>query len=230
MPEYARKFNVSINVLNGDSPMCTPVEFSHSVIEAPQDWKIRCFPNATLLLRGQQSCNLDCVVETPVVASTTDPALTHSFAVRLTGVSTFESDSRNATVNVDLIYPYQCKRATPTFTTLNTNITTYRPDVNTTAVDYPTVAMAPSTSRSLTMSLTNNDSRKCLIRSVVIEAVFDDPGWVVDWPANRMEAELDHDKPLLPTITFTSPADAKEGFYYPVHFNVLQNNQYVYSM
>jgi heme/copper-type cytochrome/quinol oxidase subunit 2 len=91
MPDYLRKYNVSLRVFNGDSPLCTPVEFHHSVVSLPQDWKIQCYPNMTLLLRGQQACNLDCVVETPVIASTTSFDVIHSFAVQLDGTSTYPS-------------------------------------------------------------------------------------------------------------------------------------------
>jgi hypothetical protein len=61
----------------------------------------------------------------------------------------------------------------------------------------------------------------------VIEAVFDDAGWLTDWTNNQLEVVLTHDIALTISVTFTSPADAKEGFFYPVHFYVREQGECV---
>jgi hypothetical protein len=115
MQDYTRKFNITLNIYNRDSPVCTPTFYSFNFLTVPKDWTISCDPKDKLLLVGDQECSLKCLINTPAISRTTDIGKNFSIVMVLNGAnSSYSSPLRSGFHEFVFVYPFTCQRSAPT--------------------------------------------------------------------------------------------------------------------
>jgi hypothetical protein len=157
--EYAT-FNITFGVMNRDTPLCPPIDYTYNVTVSTR-WNVSCDPPQALYLTPQQFCTIECqfhLIETET--RKVDSTKVTEILFHIDGTSSYSSPLHHQFDVVRVVWPLICQRGVPLVWTS------------------PTSILTAATSQEVTMSIEifNDDSIGCNETNFVLSVSFPS-GW-----------------------------------------------------